>query len=324
MQEGRSTGRWLALVFVVFALVDLAWWIANARFDANPSLVDIATYGLQIVPSVAGVLFPAALLVRHPDAAARARILLAGTVLFALGQALLILSTPFEAFFESVTPPSVDQPGLVPLAAVYNGLISVVFAVALLAMAAGLTRARFYEDRSGPLTMLFVPLMTIFGTVFGVLTAASGNLDSVTLSPGLAIYIGSSVFFGVLRIVVWSYLLVALWRGLRAGEDPRRGWFLGMLGAAFVILTLVLLNLGGLLDPQNPDFNTIFGYITVISYGIGHVLLLVAFVARLPALDAEEDEPEEEPEEEPEVVVQSARSAKSTQLGRAARPYRRR
>jgi len=308
MQEGRGAGRLLALVFFVFALVDLAWWIVNARFAANPSSVDIATYGLQIVPSVAGVLFPAALLARHPDAVSRARVLLAGTVLFALGEALLILSTPFEAFFESVTPASTDQPGLVPLAAVYNGLISVVLALALLAMAVGLARARFYEDRSGSWTMLFVPLITVFGTVFGVLTAAGGSLDSVTLSPGLAIYIGSSVFFGVLRIVVWAYLLVSLWRGWRAGEDPGRGWFLGMLGAAFVVLTLVLLNLGGILDPQNTDFNTIYGYIAVISYGIGHVLLLAAFVARLPALDPEEDEAEEE--EEVEVFVRPARSAR--------------
>jgi hypothetical protein len=292
MQERRGAGRWLALLFVAFALLDLAWWVVNAHFDANPSLLDIATYGLQIVPSVAGVLFPAALLFRHPDAITRAR-----TIMFALGEALLILTTPLEPFFESVSPPSVDNPGLVPLAAVYNGLISVVFAAALLAMAVGLSRARFYEDRSGPLTMLFVPVVTIFGTILGVLTAASGNLDGVTLSAGLVIYIGSSVFFGVLRIVVWAYLLVSLWRGWRAGEDPGRGWLLGTLGAAFVVLTLILLNLGGLLDPQNQAFNTIYGYITVISYGIGHVLLLVAFLARLPALDVEEDEPEEEEEE---------------------------
>ena len=75
-----------------------------------------------------------------------------------------------------------------------------------------------------------------------------------------------------------------------------------------MVLTLVLLNLGGILDAQNPDFNTIYGYIAVISYGIGHVLLLAAFVARLPALDPEEDEAEEE--EEVEVFVRPARSAR--------------
>jgi hypothetical protein len=156
-------------------------------------------------------------------------------------------------------------------------------------------------------------LITIFGTVFGVLTAAGGSLDSVPLSPGLAIYVGSSVFFGVHRIVVWAYLLVSLWRGWRAGEDPGRGWLLGMLGAAFIVLTLILLNLGGILDPQNPDFNTIYGYVAVISYGIGHVLLLAAFVARLPALDAEDEAAEEEEaadEEEAEPVVRPATSAR--------------
>ena len=298
MQEARGTGRWLAVVFVVFALIDLVWWIVTATFDADPSPVDIATYGLQIVPSVAGVLFPAALLARHPDAIARARTLLVGTILFALGEALLVLSTPLESCFESATPPSVDQPGLVPLAAIYNGLISVVFAASLLSMAAGLTQARRFEDRSGWLTLLFVPIMTVFGTVFGVLSAATGNLDGVTLSPVLAIYVGSSVFFGVLRIVVWASLLTSLWRGWRAGEDPLEGWGLGMLGAGFVIVTLVLLNLGGVLDPQNPDFNTVYGYVTVVSYGIGHVLLLAGFLVGLPALDWEDDDLEETTDED--------------------------
>ena len=298
MQEARGTGRWLAVVFVVFALIDLVWWIVTATFDADPSPVDIATYGLQIVPSVAGVLFPAALLARHPDAIARARTLLVGTILFALGEALLVLSTPLESCFESATPPSVDQPGLVPLAAIYNGLISVVFAASLLSMAAGLTQARRFEDRSGWLTLLFVPIMTVFGTVFGVLSAATGNLDGVTLSPVLAIYVGSSVFFGVLRNVVRASLRTSLWRGWRAGEDPLEGWGLGMLGAGFVIVTLVLLNLGGVLDPQNPDFNTVYGYVTVVSYGIGHVLLLAGFLVGLPALDWEDDDLEETTDED--------------------------
>jgi len=84
----------LAWVFILLALADLVWFIVNAGAAQMSSLSDYAFYGLQILPAVGAVLFPAALLARHPDAATRMPVLLLGTSLFALVQLLLILATP--------------------------------------------------------------------------------------------------------------------------------------------------------------------------------------------------------------------------------------
>ena len=74
--------------------MDLVWFIVNADSAQITSLVDAVFYGLQVFPAVAAILFPAALLARHPDAATRAPVLLLGTILFALVQLLLLLATP--------------------------------------------------------------------------------------------------------------------------------------------------------------------------------------------------------------------------------------
>src|SRR6188508_877040 len=72
----------LAWIFILLALVDLVWFIVNSDSAQITSLADAALYGLQVFPAVAAILFPAALLARHPDAATRAPVLLLGTVLF--------------------------------------------------------------------------------------------------------------------------------------------------------------------------------------------------------------------------------------------------
>ena len=59
----------LAWVFILLALADLVWFIVNAGAAQMSSLSDYAFYGLQILPAVGAVLFPAALLARHPDVA---------------------------------------------------------------------------------------------------------------------------------------------------------------------------------------------------------------------------------------------------------------
>src|SRR5258705_11062814 len=84
----------LAWVFILLALVDLVWFIVNADTTTMTSPGDFLFYGLQVFPAVAAILFPAALLAHHPDAATRAPVLLLGTVLFALVQLLLVLPTP--------------------------------------------------------------------------------------------------------------------------------------------------------------------------------------------------------------------------------------
>ncbi|MBA3235268.1 MAG: hypothetical protein H0T59_04625, partial [Chloroflexi bacterium] len=76
--------HWMAWLFVAFALVDVAWFVVGATFTTNPSPTDLLAYVLQVVPALAAVLLPAALLARHPDAPSRLPILVVGTMLLAL------------------------------------------------------------------------------------------------------------------------------------------------------------------------------------------------------------------------------------------------
>ena len=289
----RGRVPWFAWVFILLAIGDLVWYVRTLGLPASPSISDVAVYALQVIPSVAVILLPAALLIRHRDVPSRARTLLFGTILYALVQGLLILTEPLQGFFESVTPASQELPFLVPLAALYSGLISVVTAFGLTYIAVGLSQARRYEDRGRSLTALFVPTAAIFGTVVGVLTVSRLQLGDTPMSPTLAIYLGASVVLGVVRLVVWVYLATVITRGAQAGEDPRAGWRLGMLGAGLVIIALVLVNLNGLLDIQDQAFVTAYRYAIILGYALGHVSLFGAFVVGLPASDEFDDDKDE-------------------------------
>jgi hypothetical protein len=285
----------LAWVFVVAAIVDVAWFIGEAQFGANPSLLIIGSYILQVIPSLAGVLLAAALLARHPDAPTRARAIFIGTILFAIAPELQILSDPLNDTFVYLTPPSDELPGFVASSVVYNALISVVLAVALITIAVGLVRARHYEDSPGPVSMLFVPVMTVFGTIANVLVILGTDLSGVPLSAVLVVFLASTVIFPVLRVVAWSYLVTTLARGWRDTERPALGWRLGTVGSGLAIVALVLVNVGALIDPDTS--NTPLAYTTLIAYALGHLGLLAAFAAGVPALDWGADEDDEEDEE---------------------------
>lgn len=287
---------WLAWAFVLLAIGDIAWYVISLKLPADAPISDFAVYALQVIPSVAVILLPAALLIRHPDATSRARTLLFGTILYALVQGMLILSAPLQGFFESVTPPSEELPFLVPLAAVYNGLISVIAAFGLAYIAVGLSQARRFEDRPRSVTVLFVPIAAVFGTVVGILSVARLDLGELPMSPPLGIYFGTSVILGVVRIVAWVYLATAATRGWLADEDPAKGWGLAAIGAGLVVFALALVNVNGLLALQDGTFLTVYRYLIIIGYALGHIGLLVAFAIGLPALDWPDDEDEYEDE----------------------------
>jgi hypothetical protein len=285
---------WLAWAFVLLAVGDVVWYITTVKLPADPVISDLAIFVLQLLPGVAAILMPAVLLARHPDAIARARTLLFGMILYAAVQGLLIVSEPLQGFFESVSPPSQDLPNLVPMAALYNGLIALVAAFGLTYIAVGLSQVRRYVDRGGRVTALFVPIAGIFGTVVGVLAVSRLQLGSTPWSPTLAIYLGASVILGILRIVVWAYLATTLTRGLLAGEEPRRGWLLGALAGGLVVLALVLVNLNGVIDIPDQTLATAYGYVIVLAYSLGHASLLGAFALGLPSLDEFDDEEDDE------------------------------
>ena len=286
----------LAWVFIVLALVDLVWFIVNAGSAQMTSLSDYAFYGLQILPAVAAVLFPAALLARHPDAATRMPVLLLGTCLFALVQLLLILATPLASPFEAVTPATDDVP-FVALAELYNGLTLVVAVVGLAFIARGLSLARQFEDRIGSWIDWVVPLATAFATVFGIVGATRLELGA-SVPLVVSVYIGSSVVLGILRVATWAYLMAAALRGALAGEEPSTGWRLAAWGAGIVLFALVLVNLVGLLEVPEAWIIDAYQWTVVVAYALGHLFLLVAFTLGLPSLDPVDDDEDFEDEDE--------------------------
>jgi hypothetical protein len=291
MQTTPSTrlARVVALVFVALAIGYVVWYVTHSAIKTDASLADFVLYILQAVPSVVAILLPAVILTRHPDAWTSARTLLFGAVLYAAVQGLIILADPLQGVFETLTPASEELPFLVPLEAVYNAVILLVGALGLGYMALGLSMARRYAD-VGPRwsTAWFVPVATVFGTVVGVL-AIQRQFSDVAMVPALVVYLGSSVVLGVLRIAVWAYFASVATRGWIAGEDPRSGWGLASLATGFVLIALVIVNLGSLFEIPDDAIGTLLGYVTVIAYAGGHLLLLAAFAVGLPEIDDVED-----------------------------------
>lgn len=278
----------VAWVFILLALVDLVWFIVNADTVGMTSLVDVIFYGLQVFPAVAAILFPAALLARHPDAGTRLPVLLMGTILFALVQLLLVLATPLAPFFEAATPASEGIP-FVAMAELYNGLTLAVAALALASIARGLSLARQYEDRTGPWIDWLVPAATGFATVFGIVGATRLEIGD-PVSAIIPIYIGSSVLLGILRVAAWSYLLASALRGIAAGEDPRAGWQLAAVASGIVLFALVLVNIVGLLTVPEAWVIDLYQWTVVFAYALGHLCLLLAFTLGLPSLDPDDED----------------------------------
>jgi hypothetical protein len=284
----------LAWLFIALAVADVVWYVISASFGPGSGPADALAYAIQVVPSVAVFLMPAVFLARHPDATWRARTLLMGLFLVAISQALLIVSTPLQPVFAGLTPATPELP-IIWSSALFDDVTSLIFAFGLAYMALGLTQTRRYEGPGRSLTLLFVTVLAIFGTVVGIVSVARIDLGTLAMSAGLAFYLASIVVFGVVRIVAWGYLTAAAAGGTAAGEDPPAGWRLATLGGAAVLVALTMVNVGGLFEITDQTLDTIYGYVTIVFYALGLLLLLVAFVIRLPSLpDLTEDGDDED------------------------------
>lgn len=280
--------HWLAWVFILLALAALVRFIVSASFSPTPSIVDFVVYVLQVLPAVVAILFPTALLARHPDAASRMPLVLLGTILFALVQGLSILAGPLQVVFETITPPSADLPTFVPLAEIYNGLTSLLAAGALGLMARGLSLARRAEDTSGRWIEFIVPVATVFATIVGILAVSNLVLPD-PLSPVYVAFLGASVALGILRVAAWGYLATSALRGWLAGDQPKWSWGMASAAGAVVIVALVVVNLRDVFDVQDPTLVQVFGWVITIAYAVGHLCLLAAFATGLPAPDDLDD-----------------------------------
>ena len=289
---------WLAWVFVALAIGDLAWMLLTANFPADTSIADVIGYLLRITPGVAAILMPAAVLLRHRAAWRQIPTVLFGAILFAAVQALVIVSDPLQPLFESLTPASEELPGLVPLSVLFDAVIALVSVIGIAYIAIGLGQARRYADRPARAVALIVPVAAALATVVGVLSASRYDFGGTPMSLPLGLYLAVTVVLGILRVVVWAYLAAIAVRGWWSGEQPNAGWWLAVLATTFVLIALALVNIGGILDPQDPTFVSAYGYVTATAYALGHLCLLAAFAVGLPALDEEDVEEDEPPETE--------------------------
>ncbi len=74
-------------------------------------------------------------------------------------------------------------------------------------------------------------------------------------------------------------------RGWRAGEDPVVGWRLCAAASVVIVLTLALINLGGIVPIDPSGFVEVYGWVVLVGYALGNLVLLGAFVLGLPSVD---------------------------------------
>ena len=286
---------WLAWVFIALAIGEIFWLVDNARLGPSPSVELVVSFVLNAISSVAVVLLPAALLSRHPEATARARTLLFGTVLFAAVEGLQILSQVLQPFLESLIPADPELPFIVPLVVIYGALVSLVGSFGLAYIAVGLSQARRWEGHRGIPTALVLLIVGAVGLGSGTVAIAQIQLGETLWSPTLALYFGSTVILRTLFVVAWTAVAVTAGAGARAGEDPNPGWRLAAAGGWMVVGALAIATASGLiLDRRIQDWFTAIQYSITILFTAGYLGLLVAFFVGLPSLDEVEGDAEDE------------------------------
>lgn len=289
-------GTWL---FGLLALARLIWYLRETELGPSPAPSVLLTYANGLIPPVATVLLPAVLLLRHPDASAKARTLLVGTVLLAVVEGMRVLSPALQPFFESTTPGSEETPYLVPLALAYSliqGLLAT-FAVANIGL--GLAQARRYLDRWGtPLILVVAGAAIVVGAGARVVAVSQIPFDEIPMTPTVAVYLASAIVLGVLTITAWGYLAATTARAARAGEEPGGGWLLFTLGAWLILSAFVIGSLANLADPTPETqafFSSLAQAISVI-YTLGYLGLFAGLLAGVPSLV--QLEPLETPDED--------------------------
>ena len=284
--------------FLLLAAARLVWFVRESPPVGPLDPATLVTYGAAVVPSIVIVLLPAALLLRHPDAADRARTLLLGTVLFTIVEAMRVLNPPLQPIFEQLTPGSEETPYLVPLALIYDGAIGLLGSYALANIALGLARARRYEDPPGTriVTALMVLAVSLVA-VGGVVSVSQLPLDEIPRTLTVILYLVSTVLLSVAFAAAWAYLAAVTIRGARAGELPESGWLAAAVGSGLIILAYVVRSTVLFTATPTPDTQALFsalGYALTITVALGYLGLLVGLFLGLPSLDDDEEDLDED------------------------------
>jgi hypothetical protein len=263
----------------------------DTETDIGPYVRAVLSVILSIIPTIATILFGAALFARHPRAWTTHRALTVGLVLLAVAGAMQAVTGRVAELFLVVTTPADDLTFLTP------GLIAYTLMTALLAtlgtfyVARGVRTARLRTDPQGgsrwtTTIALVATLLTLSTIVGGIVTIAR-----VSAAAG-DVYFGYNVAIlavSWLTLAAQAYLAVVMWSGMAAGEEPARAWGLGTVGVWLILLGSSSTGIASaalyVVATPGMDF-TIWSWIALIWTTItvvGYVLLLAAFTRGLPS-----------------------------------------
>lgn len=291
-------GTW---IFVLLALARLIWFVRETELGPAPGFAILLGYVGGLVPATVALLLPAALLLRHPDAASTARTLLLGTILLAAVEGMRVAGPSLQPFFEQVTPGSEETPYLVPLALLYSSVQGLLAAFAVANIGLGLAQARRYLDRSGTrLIAIVTGIVVVAAAVARVVAISRLPFDQIPMTPTVAIYLASTIVLGILSFAAWGYLAATAVRGARAGEEPGSGWTAATVGAWSILAAFAIGAVANLAEPTPETqevFTTLVQAISVI-YTVGYLSLLAGLLLGLPSVAPVEDEDEDGDEED--------------------------
>jgi hypothetical protein len=278
---------WIAVIAVARGI----WYIRDVQLGPSPDLSMICWFVVGLATAVIPILLPAAVLLRHPDAFARARPLLVGASLLAIAEGLRLVGGSLRPLFEQLTPPDAETAFLVPLDLIYSTLSELIAVAGIAGIGVGLARARRYEDQPGsrPIVGLLVLVVTLTALA-RVAFVLQNPLVDVPTTPTVIGYYLSVFVLGVLPVVAWGYLAVTLVRGARVPEVPGLGWMVGAFGA-FLMLVGLLLNTAITIVRPTADTQAMFSTIGLVAFGVfalGYLGLLAALLLGLPSLDEAE------------------------------------
>lgn len=285
----RARGRLQPALAVLIGVVVLDGALRLAWF--LPVVPDLVSNGPEFVAlSMAGfvaVLFPLALLARHPDAWHTDRLLLGGTLLLAAGELASALAAFANWWLVAQTPADVISGWqvVVRIANLLGQSSGVLGCVGMGALGVGLGRHAWIPPSRMPrlLSMLIVgPPPAGVAVVVASLVRSSTYLDVVGVVT-IAVVMAQPL---ALALLVWASV-----SGVRLGRAPRQAWWLAVAGSggwfAAVLLLDVLLLMQGLLGLAWSG--TLPLMVHAMLTAIGMLLVVIALAAGLPARPAEED-----------------------------------
>jgi heme/copper-type cytochrome/quinol oxidase subunit 3 len=275
-----------AWFFVVLAAACAWLLIGVGRF--SPASSSSAYLVVTVLRTLAWLLLPVALLVRHPNVPRQAPLLTLGVVLLGVGAAIEVIGAFVLLGLWPVAAWPNGTPAVVSVLLAYPTTVQLLNAGGLLGVGIGLARARQSAAGQGSRWTVVILVLAILLVLNRVAEVSRTFVGGVSASYGGLPFVLVSLAGAVLAIAAWTYLTIVCLRGVRAHERPLTGWRLALasgslhlaaLGSYPILTVFVLpeLDLSGVLT------------LTGAFFAIGPVALFLAFVAGVPSAEPPAD-----------------------------------